>query len=88
MKSSPVEENLSVVEELFRLPSLHHSTSAADFAAWGVSAVVFVKRSDDLGDSVVWSLHAADGTQMGMAPSRDLAFAAIRQHEMEPFSVH
>ncbi|MBM3560469.1 MAG: hypothetical protein FJX53_11455 [Alphaproteobacteria bacterium] len=25
---------------------------------------------------------------MGLAPNRELAFAAIRQHEMEPLGVH
>ena len=29
------------------------------------------------------TICAADGTQMGLAPNRDIAFAAIRQHELE-----
>lgn len=61
--------------------------SEADFANWGLPEVAFVKRmrADDMDG---WSIHAADGTQMGFAPSRDLAFAAIKQHELEPLSVH
>jgi hypothetical protein len=35
-----------------------------------------------------FSIHAADGTQIGMAPSRDIAFAAVKQHELEPVSLH
>ena len=61
--------------------------SNGDFARWGVPEIAFVKRVETDG-TAGWSIHAADGTQMGSAPSRDLAFAAIRQHELEPVSVH
>ena len=61
--------------------------SSADFALWGMPDVAFVKRVI-IDKTEGWSIHAADGTQMGLAPARDLAFAAIRQHELEPVSVH
>ncbi|MEW5726279.1 MAG: DUF1150 family protein [Pseudomonadota bacterium] len=61
--------------------------TAADLAIWGMPDVAFVKRVT-LNDQVGWSIHAADGTHMGLAPTRDLAFAAIKQHELEPLSVH
>lgn len=35
-----------------------------------------------------WAIHAANGQRIGMAPSPELAFAATRQHDMEPVSVH
>ena len=35
-----------------------------------------------------FAVHAADGTQMAVIPDRDLAFAVVRQHELEPLSVH
>jgi len=34
------------------------------------------------------AVHAADGTQMALIANRDLAFAVVRQNEMEPVSVH
>ena len=34
--------------------------------------------------TVAFAIHAADGTPMAMADDRDLAVAAIRQHEMLP----
>lgn len=61
--------------------------SQADLALWGMPEVAFVKRVV-VNDEVGWSIHAADGTHMGIAPTRDLAFAAIKQHELEPMSVH
>ena len=39
-------------------------------------------------DEMRFAICAADGTQMGLAPNREIAFAAIRQHELEPLSVH
>ncbi len=35
-----------------------------------------------------YAIYLADGTQLAIAPSRDVAFAAVRQHELEPVSVH
>lgn len=68
--------------------------SPADFALWGLPGLAFVRRiavpmeDGRLADGDGWSIHAADGTRMGVAPSREMAFAAIRQHELEPMSVH
>ncbi len=35
-----------------------------------------------------YAIYLADGTQLAIAPSREIAFAAVRQHELEPASVH
>lgn len=61
--------------------------TVADLAIWGMPDLAFVKRVT-LNDQVGWSIHAADGTHMGLAPTRDLAFAAVKQYDLEPVSVH
>ena len=38
--------------------------------------------------AAAFSIHAADGTPMALAGDCDVAFAAIRQHEMMPILVH
>ncbi len=63
------------------------SMSAQDFALWGVQDVAFVKRVV-VNDEIGWSIHGADGTHIGLAPERALAFAAVLQHDLEPLSVH
>jgi len=68
-------------------PPVDRSMSISDFANWGVPAIAFVKHVR-MGEVDGWSIHAADGTQMGVAPTRDVAFAALRQHDLEPASVH
>lgn len=39
-------------------------------------------------ETVLYALHAADGVRIALAGDRDLAFAAARQNEMTPVSVH
>lgn len=35
-----------------------------------------------------YAICLADGTQLAVASTREIAFAAVRQHELEPVSVH
>ena len=37
---------------------------------------------------ILYSVHAADGERLAIIGDRELAFAAARQHEMDPVSVH
>lgn len=39
-------------------------------------------------DATLYSVHAADGERLAIVGDRALAFAAARQHEMTPVSVH
>jgi hypothetical protein len=53
----------------------------------GVSELAYVKPVLVEG-SRVYAIHAADGSPMAVTEDRDVAIAAIRQHEMEPALVH
>ncbi len=37
---------------------------------------------------VGYGIHSLDGTVLAVAETRELAFAAARQHALEPVSVH
>lgn len=63
------------------------SLSASDFARLGADELAYF-RPVLLNGARAFSIHAADGTPIGAAPSASLAAAAIRQHEMEPMTVH
>lgn len=39
-------------------------------------------------DTTLYSVHTSDGERIALVGNRDLAFAAARQHEMNPVSVH
>jgi hypothetical protein len=62
------------------------SITPQDFAQMGVQQVAYV-RPAVVNGADVFTIHAADGTQIGIAPTRDIAFAAVKQHELEPVSV-
>lgn len=61
--------------------------SPKDFLAFGMDHVAYVKPVQQDG-AAMFAIHAADGTALAVVPGRDVAFATVRQHEMEPLSVH
>lgn len=65
---------------------IRHMT-ARDLALFGVQDLAYIKRVTVDG-TTGYAVHAADGTQIAMLPDRDVAFATVRQHDLEPMSVH
>jgi len=61
--------------------------SARELGLLGMADVAYVKPIVVDGVAAV-AVHAADGTQIAVIPNRELAFAVVRQHDMEPVSVH
>jgi len=75
-------------------PDRHNGTApfvqltAPDFAAWGIESLAYVKPVVIDGEPT-FAIHAADGEPLGYVSSgRETAFAAVRQHDLEPQSVH
>ena len=60
---------------------------APEFQHLGLEYLAYVKPTV-LNSEVVYAIHAADGTKMGVARNRDTAMASVRQHGLEPVSVH
>lgn len=61
--------------------------SSREFVAWGVQDVAYITKVS-MDGGIAYAICAADGTRLGIAPSREVAFAAVKQHELEPVSVH
>jgi len=61
--------------------------TAQELAVLGVQNVAYVRPVDHEGEPA-FGIFSADGTQMAIAANRDLAFAVIRQNDLEPASVH
>ena len=61
--------------------------SANDLAMLGMQHIAYVKQVEVDGNPG-FAIHAADGTQMALIGDRDIAFAVVRQNELEPVSVH
>ena len=60
----------------------------------GPRQIVYVRpvRPDEMPDeapeALVYGIHDVAGNRIGIAPDRELAFVAARQHELTPVSVH
>ena len=61
--------------------------SEQQLASLGVSHIAYVKPVTVNGVQG-FAIHAADGTPMAVTGNRELAVAAVVQHEMLPLSVH
>ena len=61
--------------------------TAQDFTALGVSDLAYIKSVEIDGQSL-YAVFAADGTQIVVLPSREVAVATIQRHDLEPVSVH
>jgi hypothetical protein len=57
------------------------------FAALGVNRLAYV-RPATIDGRTVYAIHGADGSEIGLMAEREVAFAAVKQHDMEPVSVH
>ncbi|MFQ6018085.1 MAG: DUF1150 family protein [Kiloniellaceae bacterium] len=61
--------------------------SPQDLMVLGLERLAYVKPVKIDGRSM-FAVHAADGTEMAVIAEREVAFAAVRQHDLEPVSVH
>ena len=70
---------------------LQQAMSAEMFANLGAPDLAYIRPvTVDQGEGQIdaWGIFAANGDQLGVAPQRDLAFAAAVQNELVPVSVH
>jgi hypothetical protein len=58
-----------------------------EFVALGMQHLAYIKAVT-VNDHLAYAIHAADGTPMAMMDDRAVAEAAVRQHDLEPVSVH
>ncbi|HEY8289923.1 MAG TPA: DUF1150 family protein [Acetobacteraceae bacterium] len=84
-QSNQVDEAFAPLTETVTIDI--RSLSEEQLARLGVSQVAYVKPVIVNGTQG-FAIHAADGTPMAVAGDRDVAIAAILQHEMQPLSVH
>jgi hypothetical protein len=54
-----------------------------DFQAFGMEQIAYI-RPTTTEQGPAWAVHMADGQEVAVAASPEVAFALIRQHEMEP----
>ena len=62
--------------------------TAAEFAALGLEYIAYVKPVVLDDGRTAHAIHAADGQEILTVEDRDIAFATVRQNDLEPLSVH
>ena len=65
----------------------YQELSQQDFLLLGINDVAYVKKEEREGKEV-FVIHSADGNAITALADHDIAFAAVRQNDMEPLSVH
>lgn len=63
------------------------NAAAEPFIAMGLSVVAYARPAEVEGQPV-FTIHAADGSQIGVAPTRERANGAMIQHGLIPVSLH
>ena len=63
------------------------SLSANELLTFGLNDVAYLKPANVNGQAV-FAIHAADGSQLAFVANREVGFAAMQQHELEPVSLH
>jgi hypothetical protein len=61
--------------------------SSRELALFGMQDLAYVKAVL-IDGTTAFAVHAADGTQITVLPDREIALATVRQHDLEPLSVH
>ena len=64
------------------------AASPEQFATLGMGDFAYVRPMLGDGGARIYVVCLADGRQVGAFADRDVAVAAVRQHSLEPLSVH
>lgn len=70
-----------------KIETLKKTLSTRELGTLGIDDVAYIKCVTIDGQKL-HAIHAADGTPLTVVAERDIAFATVRQHEMNPASVH
>lgn len=65
------------------MPHQDGDIAPEDFRAFGMEQIAYV-RPTTTEQGPAWAVHMADGQEVAVAASAEVAFALIRQHDMEP----
>lgn len=59
-----------------------------DFLEVGMHQVAYIRQVPGQGQDISYVVHAADGTELSVTDTFDMAVAAVHFNEMQPVTVH
>lgn len=68
--------------------SLLKGLSSGDFLKIGMNEIAYIRPLDSLADHTVFAVHAADGTQLSILDTMDMAMATLRHNDLVPVTLH
>lgn len=68
-------------------PQYSSASNPFDLAALGLDHVAYIRRAV-IDNMSVWSIHNAEGEQLGATQTREQAFGAIIQNDLTPLDVN
>jgi hypothetical protein len=63
------------------------ASTLVDLVKMGLNDVAYIRRAT-INDTPMWSIHSAAGHPLGAAETFDQAWAAVKQHNLEPLRVN
>ena len=64
------------------------SLTPADFLRIGIDEIAYIRPVRSLTDHDVFAVHAADGTQLSILDTMDMAVATLRHNDLIPVTLH
>jgi hypothetical protein len=61
--------------------------STQDLMVLGLNQLAYIRPVVENGQHL-FAVHAADGTRLGLLPTRDIAVSALLEHDLEPVALH
>ena len=62
-------------------------STPVDLAQMGLAEMAYIRKTL-VNDQTVWSIHSAAGHPLGATQSFEQAWAAVKQHDLEPMRVN
>ncbi len=64
-----------------------YGSTPVDLVQIGLAELAYIRQAV-VNNQTVWSIHSAAGHPLGAAQSFEQAWAAVKQHDLEPVRVH
>ena len=67
--------------------ALGMASTPVDFARLGITKMAYIRQTV-INNETMWGIFSAAGDPLGAAPSFEAAWAAVKQHHLQPVHVH
>ena len=89
MHTNNAEKRIEISPEQLALIGGPKTVYVKEMGAAEIAGIRDLPEAGDIPEGIkLYAVHLMDGTRVAVVDNRDAAFAAARQNEMDPVSVH